>query len=135
MPLYDYFCDDCKHEEEEFQSIHADPTEKCPECGSETWHRLISAPMLIRVKGGTTTLGALADKNASRMSKDEMREITRKQMTAKQVKHELPGGMRRDEREKPEKKEWPGQTERTAKVAQMDQDQQKSYIETGDQDG
>jgi putative FmdB family regulatory protein len=135
MSLYDYLCNDCKHEEEEYQSIHANPTKQCPECGSKTWHRVIGVPMLVQVKGGTTTVGALADRNAAKMSKDEMQELVRKHKTAKQVKHELPGGMRRDEREKPEKREWPGQTELTEKVAQMDQEQQKNYMETRDKNG
>jgi putative FmdB family regulatory protein len=33
MPTYDYSCDACDHTWEEFQSIKADPTKKCPSCG------------------------------------------------------------------------------------------------------
>jgi len=32
MPTYDYSCTDCGYEFEEFQSIKADPLDKCPEC-------------------------------------------------------------------------------------------------------
>lgn len=32
MPTYDYQCEACKHTWEEFQSIKADPTKKCPSC-------------------------------------------------------------------------------------------------------
>lgn len=33
MPTYDYVCNACKHEWEEFQPITSKPTRKCPECG------------------------------------------------------------------------------------------------------
>ncbi len=33
MPTYDYECEACDHVWEEFQSITAKPTKKCPECG------------------------------------------------------------------------------------------------------
>ena len=32
MPTYDYVCDACGHTWDEFQSITAKPTKKCPEC-------------------------------------------------------------------------------------------------------
>lgn len=32
MPTYDYVCEACKHPWEEFQSIMAKPTRKCPAC-------------------------------------------------------------------------------------------------------
>lgn len=41
MPTYDYRCDDCSYEFEEFQSIMADPLETCPKCTGHV-RRLIS---------------------------------------------------------------------------------------------
>jgi len=136
MPLYDYFCDDCKHEEEVFQHMVDDPDTICPECGSDTWHRVIGAPMLIQVhgSGGTTTIGALADKNAARMSDEEKKHLNEKHKTKKKVPHKLPDGMQREEYT-PSDKQWPGQTESTTKVSQMTPEQQKNYMETGDKDG
>ena len=32
MPTYDYVCDDCGYQFEEFQSITAKPLAKCPKC-------------------------------------------------------------------------------------------------------
>jgi putative FmdB family regulatory protein len=32
MPTYDYECSACKHKWEEFHSIKAEPTKKCPAC-------------------------------------------------------------------------------------------------------
>lgn len=43
MPTYEYACDACDHKWEEFQSIKAVPTQKCPECGKKKAKRLISA--------------------------------------------------------------------------------------------
>ena len=41
MPTYDYHCDACSHEFEEFQYIKDAPLKKCPECGKKTLRRLI----------------------------------------------------------------------------------------------
>ena len=43
MPTYDYKCDACEHTWEEFQSIKAEPTKKCPSCGKKKAKRLIGA--------------------------------------------------------------------------------------------
>lgn len=43
MPTYDYKCDACEHTWEEFQSIKAEPTKKCPGCGKKKAKRLIGA--------------------------------------------------------------------------------------------
>ncbi|MFN3168839.1 MAG: FmdB family zinc ribbon protein [Phycisphaeraceae bacterium] len=51
MPTYDYVCDACKHEFEEFQSITAKPLKKCPECGKNKLRRLIGTGAGIIFKG------------------------------------------------------------------------------------
>ena len=42
MPTYDYVCEKCGHQFEEFQSIKADPIRICPNCDTESVHRVIS---------------------------------------------------------------------------------------------
>lgn len=42
MPTYEYMCNACEHEWEEFQAMSAKPTKKCPECGKRKAERLIS---------------------------------------------------------------------------------------------
>ena len=42
MPTYDYVCDDCGFNFEEFQSITAEPLTKCPKCKGRV-RRLIGA--------------------------------------------------------------------------------------------
>ena len=51
MPTYEYRCNACDHEWEDFQSIKAKPTKKCPACGKNKAERLISAGGGIIFKG------------------------------------------------------------------------------------
>lgn len=53
MPTYDYKCDACEHAWEEFQSIKAEPTKKCPSCGKKKARRLIGggAGLIFRGSG------------------------------------------------------------------------------------
>src|SRR6185436_1759984 len=43
MPTYDYACDSCKHEFEQFESITAEPQKKCPKCKKHKLRRLFGA--------------------------------------------------------------------------------------------
>lgn len=79
MPTYDYACEACKHTWEEFQSITAKPTKKCPECGKAKAKRLIGpgAGLLFKGSGFYITdyrssnyqKAAAADKNSGSSSK------------------------------------------------------------------
>jgi putative FmdB family regulatory protein len=53
MPTYDYKCEACNHTWEEFQSIKAEPTKKCPSCGKKKAQRLIGggAGLIFRGSG------------------------------------------------------------------------------------
>ena len=51
MPTYDYACQKCGHEFEEFQAITAKPLRKCPECGKLALKRLIGTGAGIIFKG------------------------------------------------------------------------------------
>jgi putative FmdB family regulatory protein len=51
MPTYEYRCDSCEHELEEFQSITAKPLKKCPKCGKNSLKRLISVGAGVVFKG------------------------------------------------------------------------------------
>lgn len=51
MPTYDYVCKACDHTWEEFQSITAPPTKKCPECGKKKAERRIGPGAGIIFKG------------------------------------------------------------------------------------
>ncbi|UCE49391.1 MAG: zinc ribbon domain-containing protein [Phycisphaerales bacterium] len=51
MPTYDYECESCGYRFEQFQSITAKPTKKCPECGELKLQRLIGAGAGVIFKG------------------------------------------------------------------------------------
>jgi putative FmdB family regulatory protein len=51
MPTYEYHCDACGNDFEEFQSIKAAPIKKCPKCGKNKVRRLISSGAGVIFKG------------------------------------------------------------------------------------
>ena len=51
MPTYDYECGACKHSWDEFQSMSAKPTKKCPKCAKAKANRKIGAGAGIIFKG------------------------------------------------------------------------------------
>lgn len=51
MPTYDYVCEKCNHTWEEFKSITAEPTKKCPKCGKLKARRQIGPGAGIIFKG------------------------------------------------------------------------------------
>lgn len=51
MPTYDYVCDACRHEFEEFQYMSEDALTKCPKCGKKKLRRLIGTGAAIIFKG------------------------------------------------------------------------------------
>ena len=51
MPTYDYRCDACEHEFEQFQSMTARPLRKCPQCGRMKLKRLIGVGAGVIFKG------------------------------------------------------------------------------------
>jgi len=51
MPTYDYICENCGHEFEQFQTITAGPLRKCPNCGKAALKRLIGVGAGIIFRG------------------------------------------------------------------------------------
>jgi putative FmdB family regulatory protein len=51
MPTYDYVCDACGHQFEEFQSFSDEPLKKCPECKKKKLRRLFGTGAGIIFKG------------------------------------------------------------------------------------
>lgn len=51
MPTYDYRCDGCQHQFEEFQSFSADPLKTCPKCGQDHLRRLFGTGAAVLFKG------------------------------------------------------------------------------------
>ncbi len=51
MPTYEYKCESCGYEFEQFQSITAKPIRKCPKCGRTSIRRLIGTGAGVIFKG------------------------------------------------------------------------------------
>ena len=43
MPIYEYRCAECGHQEEHLQKVTEKPVAKCPACGKKTYQKLLSA--------------------------------------------------------------------------------------------
>jgi putative FmdB family regulatory protein len=51
MPTYEYQCDACEHNFDEFQSMSEEPLKKCPECGKKKLRRVYGPGAAILFKG------------------------------------------------------------------------------------
>ncbi len=51
MPTYEYACQSCDHEFEQFQSMLAEPLTKCPACGKKRLKRLVGMGAGLIFKG------------------------------------------------------------------------------------
>jgi putative FmdB family regulatory protein len=51
MPTYEYVCDGCDHQFDEFQSFSDKPLKKCPECKKSKLRRLFGTGAALIFKG------------------------------------------------------------------------------------
>jgi putative FmdB family regulatory protein len=51
MPTYEYRCDACEHDFEEFQAMTDKPLKKCPKCGKPKLRRLFGTGAAVLFKG------------------------------------------------------------------------------------
>jgi len=51
MPTYEYHCDACGHEFDEFQSMKDEPLKKCPKCKKNKLRRLFGTGAALLFKG------------------------------------------------------------------------------------
>jgi len=51
MPTYEYQCDACQHNFDEFQSFSEEPLKKCPKCGKKKLRRVYGPGAAIIFKG------------------------------------------------------------------------------------
>jgi putative FmdB family regulatory protein len=43
VPIYEYRCEACGHQEEHLQKVSDQPLDKCPACGKASYRKLLSA--------------------------------------------------------------------------------------------
>jgi putative FmdB family regulatory protein len=73
MPTYEYECDACKHNFDEFQSFSDPPLRKCPKCGKAKLRRVFGAGAAIIFKGSgfyQTDYRSEAYKNAAKAEQE-----------------------------------------------------------------
>jgi putative FmdB family regulatory protein len=51
MPTYEYHCDGCNHEFDEFQAMKDEPLKKCPKCKKNKLRRLFGTGAALLFKG------------------------------------------------------------------------------------
>jgi putative FmdB family regulatory protein len=105
MPTYDYVCDACGHEFEEFQSIMEPLLRKCPECKKQKLRRLFGTGAAVVFKGSgfyqtdyrseSYKSGAEKDKPKSESSEKSESKSTEKK-TAETKTESKPKGKKKD---------------------------------------
>jgi putative FmdB family regulatory protein len=99
MPTYEYHCDACEHNFDEFQSINDKPLKKCPKCGKAKLRRIFGAGAAIIFKGSgfyqtdyrseSYKAAAKADQESSKSDKsstDGKTETSKKETDTKPAK-------------------------------------------------
>jgi putative FmdB family regulatory protein len=79
MPTYEYHCDACEHNFDEFQSMTEDPLKKCPKCGRKKLRRLFGTGAAILFKGSgfyQTDYRSESYKSAAKAEQDSAKPAT-----------------------------------------------------------
>jgi len=85
MPTYEYICENCEHQFEQFQSIKAKPIRKCPECGKLSVQRLIGAGAGIIFKGSGFYQTDYRSEGYKKAAEGEKKSSTDKDTTKKKT--------------------------------------------------
>jgi len=91
MPTYEYTCESCGYEFEQFQSITARPIRKCPKCGRASARRLIGVGAGVIFKGPgfyATDYRSESYKKAAESEKSPASKDTKKKETKSSEKTE-----------------------------------------------
>mgnify|MGYP003656204632 CR=1 FL=1 len=118
MPTYDYECQDCSHEFEQFHGFNDTPS-PCEKCNSENVEIVVNQAPVGFVKGEPTTLGQLAESNTKNMGRYELE--------AKRAKQEK-GNLKNKE-----PKEWWRKSGNASQkeIGKMSKAQKAKYIQGG----
>jgi len=85
MPTYEYICDNCQYQFEQFQSIKARPIRKCPKCGKLSVQRLIGAGAGIIFKGSGFYQTDYRSEGYKKAAENEKKSSTDKDTTKKKA--------------------------------------------------
>ncbi|MHC4175735.1 MAG: FmdB family zinc ribbon protein [Planctomycetota bacterium] len=93
MPTYDYMCESCGYEFEQFQTITAKPMRTCPKCGKRQLKRLIGTGSGVIFKGSgfyQTDYRSESYKKAQESEKKTTDKDTTKKKTETKTKDSKP---------------------------------------------
>ena len=90
MPTYDYICENCGHDFEQFQSITASPLRKCPICGKRELKRLLGTGSGLIFKGSGFYQTDYRSESYKKAQKSEETSATEKENKTK-TKDTKPG--------------------------------------------
>jgi len=93
MPTYDYMCESCGYEFEQFQTITAKPLRTCPKCGKKGLKRLIGTGAGVIFKGSgfyQTDYRSESYKKAQESEKKTTDKDTTKKKTETKTKDSKP---------------------------------------------
>lgn len=79
MPTYEYHCDACEHNFDEFQSMSEEPLKKCPKCKKSKLRRVFGTGAAILFKGAgfyETDYRSDSYKQAAKADKDASSKAT-----------------------------------------------------------
>lgn len=102
MPTYEYICEKCGYEFEQFQSITARPLRICPKCGKRQLKRLIGAGAGVIFKGSgfyETDYRSESYKKAEKKEKDSADTKSKKKEPKAKAKNK-----KNDKKAKPDTK-------------------------------
>ncbi len=106
MPTYDYICENCGYEFEQFQSITARSLRKCTKCGKRELKRLIGAGSGLIFKGSgfyQTDYRSESYKEAEKSEKGATKTDTAKKQTTTETKDSKPPDKTKPDTKKDEK--------------------------------
>ena len=136
MITYTYKCDDCEVVFKTQQSIKDDAHSICPECNSDTLHRVIQPPLMVMMKGEPKTLGALAEQNTKYMSQEQIRQKQEEYRTKVEISR-TPSSLMPESKPDEPVPEIPAEirkemTKSSKDILKMTPQQQEKYIHTGE---
>jgi putative FmdB family regulatory protein len=92
MPTYEYQCDACEHQFDEFQNFSDKPLKKCPKCGKPKLRRLLGTGAAVIFKGSgfyqtdyrsdSYKEAAKADADGAKPASDKSSTETKSDLTA-----------------------------------------------------
>lgn len=85
MPLYEYQCQNCNHQAEKLESIHAERMQLCPACQQVTLQRIVSNTHF-QLKGNGWYVTDFKNKQASPNNSTETKDNPEKHSTQKNQK-------------------------------------------------